>query len=85
MSQIDKLKKRILSIPADFKYSEAKRLLCSLGYNEYTKGKTSGSRVMFFRQSDGDIIMLHKPHPGDEMKKSCVREVVEHLKVKGDL
>ena len=85
--QLEKAKQRLLSVPADYTYSEAKRLLCSLGFQEYHKGKTSGSRVAFYRAEElgGGVIQLHKPHPGDEMKRYAVRDLVEQLKVMGDL
>ena len=85
MSKLDKAKERILSIPTDYSYTEVKGLLGKLGYTEYNKGKTSGSRVMFYRKSDSRVIMLHKPHPGDIMDKSAVKCLVEFLKGNGDL
>ena len=85
MSKKEKMKKRIRSCPNDYTYSEAKKLLMLLGYEEYTKGKTSGSRVKFFRQKDKDIILLHKPHPSDVMVKGAVKYLLEHLISLGDL
>ncbi|MFR5739464.1 MAG: type II toxin-antitoxin system HicA family toxin [Coprococcus sp.] len=85
MSTAEKLKKRVAKIPRDFLYAEAKSLLKSLGFEEYNKGKTSGSRVRFFRKSDGAFIDLHKPHPGKEMKKYAVEQLVEKLKEYGEL
>ncbi len=84
-SSIDKLKLRILSKPTDFTYQEARRLLNNLGYTEHNKGKTSGSRVAFYREMDGDLILLHKPHPGDEMDRGSVVSLRNHLLEKGDL
>ena len=85
MSQNDKLKRRLLQIPSDFTYKEMRTLLESMGFVEKTKGKTSGSRSSFFREKDGASILLHKPHPGDEMKKYAVRQVVDYLKELGEL
>lgn len=85
MSQLEKLKQRIKKIPKDFTYNEAKNLLMSLGFREYNKGKTSGSRVMFFREEDKAIIMLHKPHPGNEMPTYAVKDIVKYLKEIGEL
>ncbi len=65
MSRLDKAKERLKSIPKDYTYSEAKYLLGQLGFVENNKGKTSGSRVKFERESDGKIILLHKPHPSN--------------------
>lgn len=85
MSKLEKLKERIRKIPGDFTYNEARTLLNSLGYVEDTKGKTSGSRVRFYREKDGAVIDLHKPHPGNEMQRYAVRCVVGRLMRYGDL
>ena len=79
MSNYTKAKKRILSIPSDYTYKEMKYLLRKSGFQEYSKGKTSGSRVKFYRESDQKVIMLHKPHPGDIMDKGAVEDVVRKL------
>ena len=72
------------SVPADFTYSEARTLLVGgLGFQESNKGKTSGSRVKFFRPEEDknkqEVVLLHKPHPGDVMKKSSVKGLREQL------
>lgn len=85
MGQIEKLKERILKIPSDLTYDEIKRFLKSLSYEEQNKGKTSGSRVAFYREKDKDIILLHKPHPGNIVPKYAIRQIVEKLKFKGEL
>lgn len=56
-----------------------------MGFEEYNKGKTSGSRVRFFREYDNKVILLHKPHPEDEMDRGAVAELVEYLKEIGEL
>lgn len=85
MSKSEKAKARILSKPKDYTYTEAKAFLSQLGFEEYSKGKTSGSRVKFFRKKDQKIILLHKPHPGDVMKVGAVAALVEFLKNLGEL
>lgn len=85
MSTADKLKQRIQKIPKDFTYAEAAKLLKSLGFEENNKGKTSGSRVKFYRKSDGAMINLHKPHPQPEMKGYAIEQLVEKLKEYGEL
>ena len=65
------------------------RLICSkqeyFFFREYSKGKTSGSRVKFFRPNDNSIILLHKPHPGDIMPQAAARDLHDTLKNKGDI
>lgn len=85
MSQIETLKEKILRVPKDFTYREAKKLLQNIGFEEHNKGKTSGSRVKFYRKEDGRVIILHKPHPQDTMKQYAVRQLVEFLKSLGEL
>ena len=85
MSKLDKAKERIKSIPKDYTYSEAKALLISLGFVEFNKGKTSGSRVKFYRMSDGQIFLLHKPHPSNVIKAGRVKELAEFLMNLGEI
>lgn len=85
MSKIEKAKDRIRMKPKDYTYTEAKVLLEQLGFVEYNKGKTSGSRVKFYRAEDQRIILLHKPHPGDVMKSGAVKDLLEFLQNLGEL
>lgn len=79
MSKKEKLIARLLSCPKDFNYGEAKLLLGLLGFSENTKGKTSGSRVMFV--SGNNTILLHKPHPSGDLKVYQVKQLINELKL----
>ncbi|MDO4966360.1 MAG: type II toxin-antitoxin system HicA family toxin [Lachnospiraceae bacterium] len=59
MSKFDKAVERLIQQPKDYTYSEARYLLVQLGFEEFNKGKTSGSRVKFYRAVDQRIILLH--------------------------
>ncbi len=72
MTQLDKLKKRFLSMPRDFTWIELIRLLESLNYQETQAGKTSGSRVRFVHE-EFPPISLHKPHPKPVLKAYQLR------------
>ena len=85
MSTLEKAKERLRNLPKDYTYDEAHQLLNRLGYEERMQGKTSGSRVGFYRQSDDSIILLHKPHPKNEMSAGAVKALATFLKTKGDL
>lgn len=85
MSKLEKAKARILSRPKDYTYTEARFLLGQLGFEEFNKGKTSGSRVRFYRQRDQKAILLHKPHPEDVMDRGAVNSLVNYLKDLGEL
>lgn len=83
MGKLEKAKLRLKNEPSDYTFKEAKGLLISLGFEEYNKGKTSGSRVVFIRQNNK--IMLHKPHPKSEMKTYAVRQLKQRLEELGEL
>jgi len=85
MTRLDKQKQRLKSLPKDYTYSEAKALLNRLGFEEDNKGKTSGSRVKFIRQSDGEFMLVHKPHPSNVMTPKCVFGLAKFLKRIGEL
>ena len=85
MSKIEKAKDRLRMKPKDYTYTEAKYILSQLGFEESQKGRTSGSRVAFYRKSDEKVIMLHKPHPGDVMKVGAVKQLLEFLMDLGEL
>ena len=85
MSKTDKAKERLSARPKDYTYTEARQLLGQLGFEEYNKGKTSGSRVKFFRPSDQRVILLHKPHPGDTMSVGAIKELAKYLESIGEL
>ncbi len=85
MSKRDKAIARIRGCPKDYRYSEAKALLEMLGFEESNKGRTSGSRVAYYREADSRVILLHKPHPGDEMDVGAVKQLYKYLKDFGEL
>ncbi len=85
MGRLEKAKERLKAIPKDYTYSEVRTLLRHIGFEEFNKGKSSGSRVKFYRKKDGLIIMLHKPHPGDVMSVASTRDVYEQLHRIGEI
>lgn len=84
MGQKEKRIKRLKETPKDYTYDEAKALLGCLDFDEFSKGSTSGSRVMFFRKSDKMKILLHKPH-GPNMDVAAVKEILMLLMESGDI
>ena len=69
-------------MPSDFTFDEMQQLLQGFGYEKCNKGRTSGSRVIF-KNGDKIPIMLHKPHPGNIVKKYAMRQVYDELKEAG--
>lgn len=81
----DKLIERLLNNPKDFTWEEAERLFIRLGYVKDTKGKTSGSRVSFYKESTQAVFLLHIPHPQKELKPYAVKSIIDHLKERGEI
>ena len=80
MSSFEKLQIKILSIPKDLSYNELKRLLSGFGYKEQQR---SGSRVVFKNERLHHSIKLHKPHPGNILKRYQANIILKELKIKG--
>lgn len=78
MGKKEKLIKRLKEQPKDFTFDEAESLLKYLGYDRTNKGKTSGSRVMFENRDRGNIL-LHKPHPQNELKNYQIKQLITTL------
>ena len=83
MSRRDKLLRRFLAKPADFRFDEMSRLLKDFGYEEIKSGKTSGSRIAFINRLSGHMIRLHRPHLGNIMKRYQMELIEETLRAKG--
>ena len=79
MTKAEKLLNRFLSRPKDINYNELLRLLSSFGYKEQ---QGSGSRVVFSNNKLKHSIKLHKPHPGNIMKKYQIDLVINELESK---
>ena len=81
MGKIKKLLARLLTVPRDFTFDEARTLLEAYGYVLSNSGKTSGSRVEFYRGTK--ILSLHKPHTRKELLEYQVKALIEELKEEG--
>jgi len=80
MSKRAKLIARLENMRGDFTWMELEQLLYQLGY---IKQEGSGSRVKFCNGDPAAKIILHKPHPGNELKRYARREVLEKLRAGG--
>lgn len=85
MGTLEKAITRLKSLPKGYTYTEAKSLLQMLGYVEYNKGKTSGSRVCFYRKADEDLILLHKPHPSNTLDPASTKALFKKLESNGEI
>ena len=84
MSRTEKLLQRLLSVPKDLTWEELVKILSQFGYEELKKGKTGGSRRKFADEKH-NIIILHKPHPGNIVKEYAIKQVIVQLKEKGHI
>ena len=80
MTKAEKLLNRFLTRPKDFTYKELPGLLSSFGYKEQ---QGSGSRVVFFNEGIKHNIKLHKPHPGNVLKRYQIDLIIKELKSNG--
>jgi predicted RNA binding protein YcfA (HicA-like mRNA interferase family) len=76
VTKIAKLMARLQSIPTDMTWDELCTALRGCDFHEISD--TSGSYRTFV-DDKGRKIFLHKPHPGNTVKKYALRKVVEKL------
>ncbi len=85
MTKREKLFDRFMTKPArkDLTFSELESLFSALGYE---RREGSGSRVKFFNPETEDLILLHKPHPGDILKLCQIKDIQKKLgEIRGEL
>ena len=80
MGKREKLITKLKTVPADFTWGDLKALLKALGYKEI---QGSGSRAKFDNGNADQIISLHKPHPGNIVKRYALRQLIEKLEQGG--
>jgi predicted RNA binding protein YcfA (HicA-like mRNA interferase family) len=83
MARRNKLLERLRQRPRDFTWDELVRLLRRLGFERAKGGKTSGSRQRFVQEASGLTVSLHKPHPGKELKRYQIDQLLEFLTREG--
>ncbi len=85
MSRKEKLVSKLLRRPKNFTYDELVTLLGYFEYFELKKGKTGGSRRAFVNQFTKHVIRLHRPHPGNLLKRYQIEEIIEELTKNGSI
>lgn len=79
MSKNEKLIDKFRNIPKDFTWEELTKILNHFSFFEIkAKGKTGGSLVKFANK-EKRIINLHKPHPGNIVKRYVINQILEKL------
>lgn len=74
---------KLLNLQQVFTFNELEYLLGKLGYEEKITGKTSGSRKAYINKTSLHIIRIHKPHPGNELKRYVKTYLITELKKQG--
>lgn len=85
MNKKAKLLQRFRTLPHDFTFDEMEALFKSCGFSLNNKGATSGSRVEFVNEKDGNTYIMHKPHPSNIIKGYSMRQVYSFLESNGYL
>lgn len=84
MPNIDKIIEKFKRKSNNITFNETQRLLKHLGYKINNKGKTSGSRVLFYKNNAQNVI-LHKPHPRNTLLSYQLNTIIEVLKKEGKI
>ncbi|SDA39599.1 type II toxin-antitoxin system HicA family toxin [Sinorhizobium sp. NFACC03] len=78
MSRLQSLISEFKSCKAAFPFPKLVRLLSGLGYEELKSKGGSGRK--FAHAETKQLILLHEPHPGNEVKAYKVREIQDLLR-----
>ncbi|NQZ12789.1 MAG: type II toxin-antitoxin system HicA family toxin [Algicola sp.] len=76
MGKHDKLVAKFLVATSGFKWNELVSLLIGLGYSLL---EGSGSRVKFDNGDPEQLINVHRPHPGNELKAYALKQIRDKL------
>ena len=80
MGKTEKLLDKLSNAKNTFSYKDVVVLLNQLGYD---KQEMAGSRVRFHNSETGHMILLHRPHPENEIKGGALKSVKHALKQEG--
>jgi len=80
MSNLDKVKAKLLNLSGAFTFQELEYLLGKFKYTEKKTGKTSGSRKAYINSETKHILRIYKPHLGNELKRYVKIYIIAELK-----
>lgn len=84
VSKYDRIIRKLNNESGNLTFNELNSLLAHLGYEPDNKGRTSGSRIQFYK-SNSQSITLHKPHPRKTLLNYQIKQITATLKKNGDL
>ncbi len=78
MAKFEKLLAKFLETPtrSDLTFQDLKIVMSNFGF---VMQERAGSRVAFIKEGEQPI-MLHKPHPGNELKQYIVKQLQERFR-----
>lgn len=79
MGKLEKIIRKFKDPKSVIVYNELEYLLGHMGYFEKKTGKTSGSRKAYIHPKTKHIIRIHKPHPGNELKRYVKDFIIAEL------
>lgn len=77
MGTKEKLIERFKTQPKDFTFNELVSLFKIYGFEIDTKGRTSGSRILF--ANNDKSYGIHKPHPSNVIKPCMMKQILKFL------
>lgn len=80
MGKRDKLTSKLLNLNGSLTWQELESLLKGMGFRPVSG---AGSRVKFFHPALKTVIILHRPHPGNEIKRYVRRHFITVLQEGG--
>lgn len=80
MSRKDRLLQELLANPSTFTWKDLCSVLSHCGF-EMLKGK--GSRRKFIHSETKGLIIIHEPHPSNEVKGYNIKDAITALKELG--
>ena len=81
MSRIEKIITKLNNNSGNLTFDEIVSLLEHFGYHVDNKGRTSGSRIRFYK-AGAQAIIMHKPHPRKTLLSYKIKDI--RAKLKGD-
>ena len=83
MGKLEKLVAKLQNPTSAISFQDLEYILGKFGYTEKKTGKTSGSRKAYIKLKTKHIIRIHRPHPGNELKRYVKKYIIAELKKEG--
>jgi len=80
MSKYEKALEKLLSLNSTLTFQELEFILKKSGYVEKKTGKTYGSRKANLNYQSKHLFRIHKPHPGNEIKRYVKQYIISEFK-----